>query len=101
MLRSDKSTRPVACWMVLFCLLMALSSAVVGAAEGDRPKIGLALGGGGAKGGAHVGVIKVLEELNVPIDYISGTSIGAIVGGHTSRQLFHLPGPGEPRALFP
>jgi len=81
MLRSDKSTRPLACWMVLFCLLMALGSAVVGAAEGDRPKIGLALGGGGAKGGAHVGVIKVLEELNVPIDYISGTSIGAIVGG--------------------
>jgi len=81
MLRSDKSTRPLVRWMVLFCLLMALNSAVVGAAESDRPKIGLALGGGGAKGGAHVGVIKVLEELNVPIDYIAGTSIGAIVGG--------------------
>jgi NTE family protein len=47
----------------------------------DRPKIGLALGGGGAKGGAHVGVIKVLEELSIPVDYIAGTSIGAIVGG--------------------
>ena len=47
----------------------------------DRPKIGLALGGGGAKGGAHVGVLKVFEELNIPIDYIAGTSIGGIVGG--------------------
>ena len=47
----------------------------------DRPKIGLALGGGGAKGGAHIGVLKVMEELNIPIDYIAGTSIGAIMGG--------------------
>lgn len=46
-----------------------------------RPKIGLALSGGGARGAAHVGVIKVLEELQVPIDYIAGTSMGAIVGG--------------------
>ena len=46
-----------------------------------RPKIGLVLSGGGAKGAAHVGVIKVLEELNVPIDYIAGTSMGSIVGG--------------------
>ncbi len=47
----------------------------------DRPKIGLVLAGGGAKGAAHVGVIKVLEELGVPIDYIAGTSMGSIVGG--------------------
>ncbi len=47
----------------------------------DRPTIGLALGGGGARGGAHVGVIRVLEELNVPVDYIAGTSMGSIVGG--------------------
>jgi len=46
----------------------------------DRPKIGLVLGGGGAKGNAHIGVLKVLEELQVPIDYIAGTSMGAIVG---------------------
>ncbi len=46
-----------------------------------RPKIGLVLAGGGAKGAAHVGVIKVLEDLGVPIDYIVGTSMGAIVGG--------------------
>jgi len=47
----------------------------------NRPKIGLALGGGGPKGLAHIGIIKVLEENNIPIDYIAGTSIGAMVGG--------------------
>lgn len=47
----------------------------------DRPKIGLALSGGGAKGFVHIGVIKVLEEVGMPIDYISGTSMGALVGG--------------------
>lgn len=46
-----------------------------------RPKIGLVLGGGGAKGGAHIGVLKVLEENNIKVDYIAGTSIGAYVGG--------------------
>lgn len=46
-----------------------------------RPKIGLVLSGGGAKGFAHVGVLKVLEEAGIPIDCIAGTSIGSIVGG--------------------
>lgn len=46
-----------------------------------RPKIGLVLSGGGAKGAAHVGVLKVLEANHIPIDYIAGTSIGAFVGG--------------------
>src|SRR6187549_958206 len=46
-----------------------------------RPRIGLVLAGGGAKGGAHVGVLKVLEELHVPIDCIAGTSMGALIGG--------------------
>ena len=46
----------------------------------NRKKVGLALGGGGAKGLAHVGVLKVLEKYNIPIDYISGTSMGAFVG---------------------
>ena len=46
-----------------------------------RPRIGLALGGGGAKGAAHVGVLGVLEELRIPIDCIVGTSMGALVGG--------------------
>ena len=47
----------------------------------QRPRIGLVLSGGGALGLAHVGVIKVLEELHVPVDYVAGTSMGAIVGG--------------------
>lgn len=49
--------------------------------KGARPRIGLVLSGGGAKGIAHVGVLKVLEELNIPIDYIGGTSMGSIIGG--------------------
>jgi len=46
-----------------------------------RPRIGLVLGGGGARGAAHIGVIKVLEEMHIPIDFIVGTSMGSIVGG--------------------
>ena len=46
-----------------------------------RPKIGLVLSGGGAKGAAHIGVLKYLEEAEIPIDYIAGTSMGSIVGG--------------------
>jgi len=46
-----------------------------------RPRLGLVLGGGGARGGAHVGILKVLEELRVPVDRIAGTSMGAIIGG--------------------
>lgn len=45
-----------------------------------RRKIGLALGGGGMRGYAHIGVLKVLEKNNIPIDFISGTSIGSIIG---------------------
>jgi NTE family protein len=44
-------------------------------------KVGVVLSGGGAKGYAHVGLLKALEENHIPIDYICGTSIGAIVGG--------------------
>jgi len=47
----------------------------------ERPKVGLALSGGGARGGAHIGVLRALEELDIQIDYIAGTSMGAIVGG--------------------
>ena len=46
-----------------------------------RPKIGLVLSGGGAKGFAHIGVLKVLEEAGIKIDYIGGTSMGAVIGG--------------------
>ena len=51
------------------------------ASQTSRPKIGLVLAGGGAKGAAHVGVLKVLEEMQIPIDYVAGTSMGSIIGG--------------------
>ncbi len=60
--------------MVLICLHASASAQ-------ERPKVGLALGGGGARGVAHIGVLKALEELGIPIDYIAGTSMGAVVGG--------------------
>jgi hypothetical protein len=59
----------------IFLLMLSIS------AFGQRPKVGVVLCGGGAKGAAHVGVLKVLEEYGIPIDYIAGTSMGAIVGG--------------------
>lgn len=62
---------------------------------GERLKVGLVLGGGGAKGAAEIGALKVIEEVGIPIDYIAGTSIGSIVGGLyamdvRSRQLDSL-----------
>jgi NTE family protein len=50
-------------------------------AEENRPKIGVVLGGGGALGLAHIGVLQTLEELHIPIDYIGGTSMGSIIAG--------------------
>lgn len=47
----------------------------------DRPKIGVVLSGGGAKGIAHVGTLRLMEKLGIPVDYIAGTSMGAIIGG--------------------
>ena len=72
------------------CLVASLSAAAQSpstsppggpsAQPAARPKIGLVLSGGGARGAAHVGVLKVLEELRVPVDLIVGTSMGSIVG---------------------
>jgi len=64
-------------------IAQAVTAAEVSAAEAptpQRPRIGLVLSGGGARGGAHIGVLKVLEALHVPVDVIVGTSAGAIVG---------------------
>ena len=82
-------TYSTACrWLVrVACLfLAALPPAPAGAEEsprdtGARPKIGLALSGGGARGAAHIGVLKVLEKHHIPVDFIAGTSMGSIVGG--------------------
>ena len=70
----------LAVWVSLVISATAKADAQ-GIPSRDRPRIGLVLGGGGAKGGAHIGVLKVLEELRVPIDMIAGTSVGAIMGG--------------------
>ena len=70
--------------LVLVPILMLGSPANTGAAQfddSDRPRIGLVLSGGGARGASHVGVLKVLERERIPIDYITGTSMGSIVGG--------------------
>jgi len=70
-----------------FYIMLYLCCLAVYALAGDsiihsvRPRVGLVLSGGGAKGIAHVGVLKVIEELGIPIDYIGGTSMGSIVGG--------------------
>lgn len=66
-------------WLgLIVCLLLTFILPI--RVEG-RKRVGLVLGGGGAKGAAHIGVLKVLEEAGIPIDYIAGTSMGAIVGG--------------------
>lgn len=59
----------------------AAAASAVSTAAAARPRIGLVLSGGGARGLAHVGVLKVLERERVPIDVIAGTSMGAIIGG--------------------
>lgn len=64
----------------LFALLPVFATTAIAEEIQERPKIGLALGGGGAKGAAHIGVLKVIEELKIPIDCVAGTSMGAIVG---------------------
>ncbi len=76
--------------MITRALLLSLAFSTFPCAAGaavqepgalERPRVGLVLSGGGARGLAHVGVIEVLEELRVPVDVITGTSMGAIVGG--------------------
>jgi NTE family protein len=68
-------------WGLLFTALFVSGFQNTFAQEQKRPKIGLVLSGGGAKGFAHIGVLKVIEEAGVKIDYIGGTSMGAVVGG--------------------
>ena len=62
---------------LLFILLFSLSTF----AQEKKPKVALVLSGGGAKGLAHIGVLKVIDSLGVRVDYIGGTSMGSAVGG--------------------
>lgn len=77
------SFHPLSITYYLLPITFFLSSSTTFAQEENpnRPKIGLVLSGGGAKGLAHIGVLKVIEEAGIKIDYIGGTSMGAIVGG--------------------
>ncbi|MEO8309289.1 MAG: patatin-like phospholipase family protein [Pseudomonadota bacterium] len=82
----SKSMLASLCWtcMLLALTLPAVAQDVARAGATDvaiRPRIGLVLSGGGARGAAHVGVLKVLEQMHIPIDAIAGTSMGAVVGG--------------------
>lgn len=82
------------CLMLTICVWGNASAQAQHKAK-DRPTIGLVLGGGGAKGLAHVGVIKVLEDNQIPVDVIAGTSMGAIVGalyasGYSADELVNI-----------
>jgi NTE family protein len=66
---------------LVFIAFFAISTTFSQELKPVKPKIGLVLSGGGAKGFAHIGVLKVLEQAGVKIDYIGGTSMGAVVGG--------------------
>ncbi|HQC05421.1 MAG TPA: patatin-like phospholipase family protein, partial [Kaistella chaponensis] len=68
-------------FLAILCNLFLTAQVKEGFNVPKNAKIGLSLSGGGAKGFAHIGVLKVLDSLGVKIDYISGTSMGAIVGG--------------------
>ena len=61
-----------------FLLLWLVGLMLVPSVMAERKKVGLVLGGGGAKGVAHIGVLKGLEEAGIPIDYIAGTSMAYI-----------------------
>lgn len=67
--------------LILASLLLCFSASFSFAADSPviRPKIGLALGGGGARGAAHIGILRVLEKENIPVDYLVGTSAGALI----------------------
>jgi NTE family protein len=72
-----KKSRPP----IPFLILLMTAILPLGAQPSVRPKVGLVLSGGAAKGLAHIGVLKVLEKAGLPIDYIGGTSMGSIVAG--------------------
>lgn len=76
-------------YLILISILLSFSGF---AQDKEEVKVGLVLSGGGAKGLAHIGVLKVIEEAGIKIDYIGGSSMGAIIGGlyaagYTANQL--------------
>ena len=85
-MKQPKSQNPRPLWPLfkaLIVLAITLPSALASDVSSASPplRIGLALSGGGARGLAHIGILKVFESENIPVHFISGTSIGAVVGG--------------------
>ncbi|MCG8010178.1 MAG: patatin-like phospholipase family protein [Candidatus Thiodiazotropha weberae] len=78
---SITAAQVIACLILLTGVGLQANAATPTPQPLDRPLIGLVLSGGGARGASHIGVLKVLEALHIPIDVITGTSMGAIVGG--------------------
>lgn len=80
---------------IIHILILAVSFQQLIAQETKRPKVGLVLSGGGAKGFAHIGTLKVIDSLGITVDYIAGTSMGAVIGslyasGYSGKQLDSL-----------
>lgn len=73
--------RRISIFLSLLLLVLFAQGQVARDSIPSRPKVGLVLGGGGAKGSAHIGVLKYLEENGIPVDYVVGTSMGSIMGG--------------------
>lgn len=89
-----RAMRAAKCFLIILSLVLTVLPASV-KAQGRQQSVGLVLSGGGAKGIAHVGLIKALEDNDIPIDFITGTSMGAIVGGlyacgYTPEQMMEL-----------
>ncbi len=81
-MRSHRTHLLAGLLFILSLLVLASPPTVSVAADAlGRPRIGLVLGGGGARGIAHIGVLKMLEELHIPVDCVAGTSMGSIIGG--------------------
>ena len=81
--RDERPRAAVGAMGLLLLLVVATASAPAAQAQepANRPRVGLALGGGGARGLAHVGVLEWLEEHRIPVDAIAGTSMGGLIGG--------------------
>src|SRR5215210_3182678 len=80
---------------LLLLASLVIGIQVVGQPGNGRPKIGLTLSGGGAKGLAHIGILKAIDSAGLKIDYITGTSMGAVLGalyavGYTGKQIEEL-----------
>ena len=88
--------KPLRCqWLLILALLLVPQLLSAQSESGERPKIAYVFSGGGAKGMAHVGVLKVLEEVGLQPDYITGTSMGSIMGGlysigYSAEEIGHI-----------